>query len=96
MPNLNTGEINPRLEPTGPGPVDNSTSPISPPPRTNSPPRINPYGPDRLTSATGQKIPAGDVGSNKETEGGRENQEMTRKTRSSKNNAEGKDTAAKK
>lgn len=26
MPNPNTGEVNPRLEPTGPGPVDDSTS----------------------------------------------------------------------
>ncbi|GIZ46869.1 hypothetical protein CKM354_000997700 [Cercospora kikuchii] len=77
MPNPNTGEVNPRLEPTGPGPVDDN-------------------GSDRLTSPTAQKIPAGDVGSNKETEGGSENQEQTRKTRSAKNNDEGQDTAAKK
>ncbi|KAM3413467.1 hypothetical protein BST61_g11589 [Cercospora zeina] len=57
---------------------------------------VDDNGPVRLTSPTAQKIPAGDAGSNKETEGGRENQETARKTRSAKNNDEGNDTAAKK
>ncbi|KAI5368253.1 hypothetical protein Slin15195_G033870 [Septoria linicola] len=76
MPNPNTGEVNPRLEPTGPGPVDEN-------------------GAERLTEPAKQKVPAGDVGSNKETEGGRENQEQSRKTKSAKNNDVGDDTAAK-
>lgn len=52
-------------------------------------------GAERLTEPAKQKVPAGDVGSNKETEGGRENQEQSRKTKSSKNNDVGDDTAAK-
>lgn len=49
-----------------------------------------------MTEPAKQKVPAGDVGSNKETEGGRENQEQSRKTKSAKNNDVGDDTAAKK
>ena len=50
------------------------------------------------TKASDASSPADKYGNrdNKETEGGRENQEQTRKTKSSKNNDDPKDTSAKK